>query len=579
LGLWHFGKSAYYSVRSGIPNMDVLIVTGTVAAFAYSLAGTILQLGHNYMFYETPASIISLIFLGNFLEHKAVKRTTSAIDDLVSMQKVSAKLVIGENGTEQITVIEASDIKTDNILLYNAGDKIASDGEIIWGEGNLDESAISGESMGVDKTMGNVVIGGTILVSGNIKVKATAVGHNSVLGQIIELVKNAQKDKPALQTLADKISAVFVPVVMGIAILTFLLNFFAADITFQHSLLRSIAVLVIACPCALGLAIPTAVVVGVGRVSRQGVLIRGATTLQKISEIKKIIFDKTGTLTTGNFGIKEITTYGISTEEARSILFSLEKYSAHPLAVSLVKELKDAELIELNGIEESNGIGIKAKDKNGNTFEAGSYRIARHLDAGKQHDIYLLQNDKLIAAIDLKDEVKPEAKEVITYLKSKNIRTYLLSGDKQEKCETLATQLGIDEYYYEKLPAEKLKIVAQLNQNNDAGMVGDGINDAPALSQAAVGISLANATQIAIKSSQVVLMNGKINLLTKAYGISTNTMMVIKQNLFWAFFYNVIAIPIAAMGFLNPMIAAASMAFSDIIVVANSLRLRHKKID
>ena len=578
LGLWHFGKSAYYSVRSGVPNMDVLIVIGTTAAFIYSLTGTILQLGHDYMFYETPASIISLIFLGNFLEHKAVKRTTTAIDDLVNMQKVSAKLVTIDNATEQITIIEASKIRVNDVLLYNSGDKIASDGTIIWGEGNIDESTISGESLGIDKPIGSEVIGGTILISGNIKVKATAVGQNSVLGQIIELVKNAQKDKPALQNLADKISAIFVPVVLLIAITTFILNYFAFDIGFQYSLLRSIAVLVIACPCALGLAIPTAVVVGVGRVAKQGVLIRGAVTLQKISEIKKIVFDKTGTLTTGKFKIKEIITYGKNEPEIRSILFSLERYSTHPLAVSMVSELQGSQLIELTDIEENNGIGIKAKDSSGNTYEAGSYRIAKHLTHDNKHDIYLLQNNTLIGGIDLLDEIKPEVKGVIDYLRSKNIRTYMLSGDKREKCEFVASQLGIDEIYYEKLPAEKLTIVAELNKNNDVAMVGDGINDAPALSKAGIGISLTNATQIAIKSAQVILLNGKINLLTKAYGISTITMKIIRQNLFWAFFYNIIAIPIAAMGFLDPMIAAASMALSDIIVVGNSLRLRSKKL-
>jgi Cu+-exporting ATPase len=579
LGLWHFGKSAYYSVRSGVPNMDVLIVIGTTAAFIYSLTGTILQLGHAYMFYETPASIISLIFLGNFLEHKAVKRTTTAIDDLVNMQKVSAKLVTTDNGTEQISVIEAASIRVNDVLLYNSGDKIASDGIIIWGDGNIDESTISGESLGVDKTTGNDVIGGTILVSGNIKVKATAIGQNSVLGQIIELVKNAQKDKPALQNLADKIAAIFVPVVLLIAAATFVLNYFAADISFQHSLLRSIAVLVIACPCALGLAIPTAVVVGVGRVAKQGVLIRGAVTLQKISEIKKIVFDKTGTLTTGNFKIKDIKSFGKNEDEVRSILFSLEKYSTHPLAVSMVNELQGSQIMELNGIEENNGIGIRAKDSVGNTYEAGSYRIAKHLTSEGNHDIYLLENNALIGGIDLLDEIKPEAKVVIAYLKSKNIRTYMLSGDKREKCEFVASQLGIDEIFYEKLPAEKLIIVAELNKDNNVAMVGDGINDAPALSKAGIGISLTNATQIAIKSAQVILLNGKINLLTKAYGISTITMKIIKQNLFWAFFYNVIAIPIAALGFLDPMIAAASMAMSDVIVVLNSLRLRSKKLN
>ncbi len=578
VGIWHFGKSAYYSIRSGVPNMDVLIALGSSAAFFYSLTGTILNLGHEYQFYETSASIISLILLGNMLEHLSVKKTTSAIDELVKMQKVKAKVITYSGNSEKITETEASNVKTDDILLVNTGDKIAADGEIIWGSGIIDESVVTGESMPVEKNTGDTVVGGTVLASGNIKVRAVAVGEQSVLGQIIELVKNAQQDKPQLQTLADNISAWFVPVVIILAILTFIINFFVFDIELKFAILRSIAVLVIACPCALGLAIPTAVVVGIGRVAKQGILIKGASTMQKLSTLKNIAFDKTGTLTTGKFIIREMNTFGISQQEARSLLFSLERYSAHPIAVSMVSELHGEAVIALKDIEEQKGYGISAKDLHGNVYTAGSYRAAQEFIKEKNHDIYLLRNGQLLATVDIQDEIRPEAKDALAFFRTKGISTILVSGDKQQKCDDLAKKIGIDIVYAEKLPAEKLSIIGELDGRGGVAMVGDGINDAPALSKATVGISLSNATQIAIKSAQVVLLNGKLNLLAQAYLISKDTMTVIKQNLFWAFFYNVIAIPIAAAGLLNPMIAAASMALSDIVVVLNSLRLRTKKL-
>ena len=578
IGIWHFGRSAYFSIRSGVPNMDVLIALGSSAAFFYSLSGTLLNLGHDYQFYETSASIISLIFLGNMLEHLSVKKTTTAIDELIKLQKVKAKVITYSGNKEVIQEMEASKIRTGDILLMNSGDQIAADGEITWGEGVVDESVVTGESIPVEKKTGNRVVGGTLLSSGNIKVRTTAIGNQSVLGQIIELVKNAQQDKPQLQTLADKISVVFVPVVIFLSILTFVINYFVFDIELKFSLLRSIAVLVIACPCALGLAIPTAVIVGIGRVAKQGILIKGASTMQKLCDVKNIVFDKTGTLTTGNFKISNCKTYGISEQEARSILLSLERFSTHPIAVSLVNELKNESVIELLDIEERKGIGISAKDKNGNSYTAGSYREAQHLTKEDQHNVYLIQNNKLMATFDTEDEIKSEASETIDFLKSNGFKTILLSGDKKVKCDALALKLKIDDVFAEKLPAEKLQIIDELQRNEGVAMVGDGINDAPALAKATVGISLSNATQIAIKSAQVILLNGKLTLLKQAYLISKNTMTVIKQNLFWAFFYNVIAIPIAASGLLNPMIAAASMALSDVIVVLNSLRLRTKKL-
>lgn len=579
IGIIHFGRSAFMSLKSGVPNMDVLIILGAAAAFIYSLYGTINALGHDYQFYETSASIITLILLGNLLEHRSVRRTTSAIDELVKLQKIKAKRITNHDGIETIDEIDASMIHDGDIFIVNTGDKIPADGEILWGSGSIDESMLSGESIPVDKHINDKVIGGTILVTGSVKVNAIATGKATVLSQIIEMVKQAQHDKPHMQHLADKISAIFVPGVVAISIFTFLISLFLAGISFEYALMNSIAVLVIACPCAMGLAIPTAVVVGIGRVSRRGILIKGGSTLEVMANIRNIVFDKTGTLTNGKFILKEMQVHGISDEKARSVFYSMEKHSSHPIARSICAAYSDAENIEFTQVSEEKGIGMTARVADGMIYRLGNYSVARHITNDDSHSVYLMMNDELLATIDIEDEIKPEAKETINFFKSKGIRTILLSGDRHKKCTDIATELGIDEVHAEKLPSEKLNIIASYVAQGNTAMVGDGINDAPALAKANIGISLSDATQVAIQSAQVILMKGKLDLLKSAYGISRITLTTIKQNLFWAFFYNVIAIPIAAVGMLNPMIAAASMAFSDVFVVMNSLRLRSKRIN
>ncbi|OIP03882.1 MAG: hypothetical protein AUJ97_03695 [Bacteroidetes bacterium CG2_30_32_10] len=320
-------------------------------------------------------------------------------------------------------------------------------------------------------------------------------------------------------------------------------------------------------------------IVGVGRVAKNGILIKGGSTLQKFSSVKKIIFDKTGTLTTGKFKINQITCFGKTEEEIKSIVLSLEKFSSHPIAKSLVLELNKYEPFEVINVEETKGLGISADDKTGNNFQIGSYGIAKAYTTDNTHSIYLLEDNKLIAHIDMEDEIKPDAIACVKYFNNKGIETILLSGDKKEKCELFANKIGIKKVFSEQSPEDKLRIIDELAKEGDVAMVGDGINDAPALAKATVGVSLSNATQVAIKSAQVVLMNGNLSLLPKTYAISKNTIKIIKQNLFWAFFYNVIAIPFAAVGLLSPMIAAAAMAMSDIVVVFNSLRLKHKRLE
>ncbi len=579
IGLQHFGVSAFKSLKTGIANMDVLIITGATAAFAYSLIGFIYNMGMGFMFFETSSSIITIVLLGNLLEQRSVKRTTSAIDDLVRLQPLKANVITRMGIHEKIIEKETALVMVNDILLVNSGDKIPVDGIIQSGSASIDESMLTGESTPVLKKEGDSVVSGSIVNEGNIRVKCTAIGSDTVLQQIIGLVKNAQEQKPALQNLADKISSVFVPVVVAISLLTFFISYFFAGMGAGQALMRGIAVLVISCPCALGLAIPTAVVVGVGKLAHKGIIIKGGVTMDKFARISKIIFDKTGTLTTGRFKIRHIQTFSADENYIKGILKSLEKYSSHPIARSVSRELSGADIPEWDIVktEEIKGVGIKGWDSEGNCYQAGSYILAEGLTDDHSHDIYVLVNNVLKAVVSIEDEIKPETNSTIQFFKSRGIVPVMLSGDKREKCMYVAKKTGIDEVYYSKSPSEKLEIIKQLSKGTKVAMTGDGINDAPSLALADVGISLSNATQIAVQSSQIILLNGNISLLIPAYLYSLKTLQTIKQNLFWAFFYNVLAIPLAAAGFLSPMLAAFSMAASDVIVVGNSLRLKWYK--
>jgi P-type Cu+ transporter len=585
LGLIHFGKSALGSLKSGIPNMDVLIIIGASAAFIYSLAGTIQHFGthdvHNYIFYETAATIISLVLLGSVMEYRSVKQTTTAINELTKMQVTKALRVSSFDGIENISEINSVDIKAGDVLLVNSGDKIPVDGKVIFGNALVDESMITGESVPVEKSISSAIIGGTILYSGNIRMTAEKVGSETVLSQIIEMVRNAQSKRPEIQKLGDRISAVFVPVVVAIAIITFLIWYFLIGVSLATAIMTSIAVLVISCPCAMGLATPTAVMVAIGRAAKNGILIKGGNTLQELSNIKIVVFDKTGTLTTGKFKIKNIHRYqNVSESEIKNLLYSIEQHSSHPIAKSVVSELKEhATLIQLTDITEIKGMGLKAIDSLGNNYFLGGASGIRHLIEKPEFNIYLVKNEQLIAAVDIEDEIKSSAKVVIKALNDKGIHTVLLSGDKKEKCENLATLLQIKTVHSEQLPAQKLEIIEELQKSGAVAMVGDGINDAPALAKATVGISLGNATQVAIQSAQVILLNGNdLSNVIQALQIGKHSVITIKENFFWAFIYNIVAIPIAAFGMLSPIVAALAMAFSDVVVVGNSIRLKSKRI-
>ena len=573
VGCLHFGKSAIGSLKGGVPNMDVLIFVGSTAAFVYSLIGTYEHLGERYQFYETCATIITLVLLGNVFEKRSVTQTTSAVKDLVKIQQVNANREV--NGA--IELINAREVRPGDILLVNEGDKIPVDGEVLSGEASVDESMLTGESIPVEKGKYARLIGGTVVQHGNLRMLATKVGSNTILAQIIELMKKAQAAKPPVQKLGDQVAAIFVPAVILISLVTFAVAFFAVHDGMRASLMNAIAVLVISCPCAMGLATPTAIMVGLGRAAKNGILIKGGDTVEAVANAKYVIFDKTGTLTTGKFKINSIkaeANFGI--EAIRGIISAIEERSNHPIAKSLVNGLANLPKTKviIKSAREEKGLGMHAEDVEGNHYFLGAGKTADDGD----FNLTLFKNQKLIAQIGVDDEIKPEATELISQLKKMHITPVLLSGDKLSRCLGVAKKIGITEVHAEKLPDEKLVVVDIYRKKGCTIMVGDGINDAPALTKADVGVSMSDASQIAIQSARVVLLNTDLESVVKFLQISKHTLITIKQNLFWAFAYNIVAIPLAAFGFLNPMIGAFTMAFSDVVVIGNSLRLKWKKL-
>ena len=579
-GMYYFGRSAINGIRQGSYNMNVLIALGATAAFIYSLTGTLFGLGESYIFYETAAAIITLVFFGNYLEERALQTTQKALTRLVKTQKVTANMIAFDDKHQEIIFpVDSLQLRSGDLVLIRSGEQVPADAKILWGEGQVDEAIITGESFPVNKTAKDSIIGGSILLDGNIKAQVTAAAKDSVLSNMVDLVKRAQSDKPKIQLLADRISAVFVPVVIGIAIVCFLLNYFIGHDP-GSAIMRSIAVLVIACPCAMGLATPAAIAVGLGRAARNGVLFRKADSLELFKKIRQVVFDKTGTLTTGAFSIKEfkILDAGLTEEEFKRVMFSMEKYSNHPIAESLTRAWKVQPEIRWKKIEEVKGLGIRATSMAGDEYKAGSGTFTGDGSAEANRTIYLMKNNRLAGWVDMQDEIRPEAIEVLSYFKKRNIKTILLSGDRRQKCIDTAAALGMDEVISEQTPQQKLHQVEQLSRSAVTAMVGDGINDAPALAKAGVGISMSDASQIALQTADVVLMNSGLKKLPLAMQLGTYTFLTIRQNLFWAFFYNVLAIPVAATGLLTPGVAAAAMAFSDVVLLINSSRLFVKKL-
>ncbi|MBS1510749.1 MAG: cadmium-translocating P-type ATPase [Bacteroidetes bacterium] len=578
VGMGYFGISAINSLRRGIPNMNVLIALGATAAFVYSLTGTIGNMGMEFIFYETTATIITLVFLGEWVEHQSVATTQKALNELAGKQKVMANMIAFDDEHKEVVFpVENTQLRHGDLVLIKTGEQVPADCKILWGEAYVSEALLTGESKPIHKQKKDALIGGSLFTDGTVKAQVTAVGKDTVLSNILNLVKQAQAEKPPIQQLADKISAIFVPVVVGLAVLTFILNYFAFDTGVTGSLMRSIAVLVISCPCAMGLATPAAIAVGLGRATKQGILFRNARSLELFKDISTVVFDKTGTLTTGQLTVSAISHQGMSEDEFKRLVYSLEKYSNHPIAKAIAVQWKINNPINWVKVEEVKGMGIQATDKDGNFYQLGKFTID-HSPFNTSHTATLIKNNQLTGWFDMDDSIRDEATTVINYLHSKNIKTVLLSGDSKERCDALAKIVGIDEVYAEKSPAEKLTIIEQLNSKAPVAMIGDGINDAPALAKATIGISISDASHLAMQTAQVVLTQKGIKNLPLALGLGKQTFNTIKQNLFWAFIYNVVAIPIAAIGLLHPGIAALAMGFSDVVLAINSIRLNYRKV-
>ncbi len=602
---WDYYTGAYNSLRNRAANMDVLVAMGSSAAYFYSIPITlgVKSLGH-HVYFETSAVIITLIVLGKVLEARAKGRTSEAIKKLIGLQPRTARVI--RDGLEQDIPIRQ--VRTGDIVIVRPGEKIPVDGLVVDGNSAVDESMLTGESLPVSKTVGDAVIGATLNKNGLLKFEATRVGKETALAQIIRLVEQAQGSKAPIQAVVDRVAAVFVPAVLIIATLTFIVWMIGTG-DFTDSLIRTIAVLVIACPCAMGLATPTAIMVGVGKGAENGILFKNSQALERAHQLQAIVLDKTGTITRGEPSVADVViSKSASIDENQVLLLagSAERGSEHPLGEAIVRAAQERQLTLANpqNFEAVTGHGIAAqvtgqkvllgnrrlmveRRVNLNSLEANAERLQ---DQGKTA-VWLAVDDQAVGVIAIADTIKDGSRDAVAEMKRMGLQVIMLTGDNQATAEAIAAEAGIDRVLAEVLPGDK---AAQVKALQDEGlvvaMVGDGINDAPALAQADVGMAIGTGTDVAMETADVTLMRGDLRTVPKAVNLSHATMNVIWQNLFWAFGYNTVLIPVAAgvltlvafapqfLQELNPILAAFAMSFSSVSVVTNSLRLRRASL-
>lgn len=594
---WPFYTGAYKALRNKSANMDVLVALGTTAAYAYSLYMTIVSLGRNGhvegLYYETSAILLTLILLGKFLEMKAKGRSSEAIKKLMKLQAKTA--AVERDG--KVQVIPIDEVLAGDIVYVKPGERVPVDGEVIEGHSAIDESMITGESMPVDKSPGSTVTGATINANGFLKIRAVNVGKDTALAHIIKIMEEAQGSKAPIQRLADHISGIFVPIVLGLAVLTFLIWYvWAAPGQFSEAIGKFIAVLVIACPCALGLATPTSIMAGSGRAAEFGILFKGGEHLEKTQRLTTIVLDKTGTVTNGRPVLTDaVPAAGMNEEELLRLAAAAETGSEHPLGEAIVSgaEKRGISIPKITRFQARAGSGIYA-EADGRTILAGSRRLMEsehieheallpqmsRLEAEGKTVMLIAADGKAAGLIAVADTIKETSPAAVKRLTDMGLDVIMMTGDNQKTAEAIAKAAGISSVIAEVLPEQKAEEISRLQKKGRrVAMVGDGINDAPALATADIGMAIGTGTDIAIEAADITLIRGDLNGIADAIGMSRLTMRNIKQNLGWALGYNSIGIPIAASGFLAPWVAGAAMAFSSVSVVLNALRLQKVKKD
>lgn len=582
-----FYKSGYSAVKAKTGNMDLLVAIGTSAAYGLSMYLWLSFNGEHggpHLYFESSAAVLTLVLLGKLLEHRAKRRTTDALRELENLKPTEAR--VQRNGQWQL--VAATTVQSGELVQVKPGERISVDGEVLSGSSQVDEALISGESLPLLKSTGDKVVGGSVNLDGVLELRATSVGAESTLAKIIRLVEQAQGAKAPVQALVDKISSIFVPVVLLVAVITLLAWGFSTG-NWAQGILNAVAVLVIACPCALGLATPTAIMVGTGTAARHGILVKDAIALEQATQINYVVFDKTGTLTEGKPKLVQLTALSGSDAELLQLAMSLQQHSEHPLAKAV---LNAAEQDKVSALPTDNftvvaGKGIKA-NINASEYMLGSSYWMKELGltlpleritaegasiswlAKKQGDSY-----ELLGLLCFSDTLKANAKKAVADLQQQGIKVAMLTGDSQASAAIVAAELKLDSYLAEVLPADKAEYIQQRQRDGfQVAMVGDGINDAPALAQADLGIAMATGTEVAVSAAAITLMRGEPALVAAALELAAKTYRKIQQNLFWAFIFNVVGIPLAALGYLNPIIAGAAMASSSLFVVSNALLLQ-----
>ncbi|MGE5085235.1 MAG: heavy metal translocating P-type ATPase [Bacillota bacterium] len=581
---WRFYRGSYYALKSKSANMDVLVALGTSMAYLLSVVVTVMSWHEQHVYFEASAAVITLILLGKLMESRAKGKTSEAVESLIRLQPQTALL----KKDNQWVSVSITELMAGDLVLVKNGESVPVDGVVVEGTSSIDESMLTGESLPVEKKENDHVYAATLNQDGSLVIKATSVGGRTQLAQIIKIVTAAQGSKAPIQRLADKISSVFVPAVVLVSVLTFFGTWFVVG-NLQAAFIAAVSVLVIACPCALGLATPTAVVVGIGKAAKLGVLFKDAKALELAEKIQLVVLDKTGTITEGKPVLSEVLSVSsVSQEQILQIAASLEKGSSHPLAHAIVTAATEKKLnhFAVHGFRAVSGLGIEGT-VDGSVYQLGKpswvgWKLSQdqvgHLESAGQTVMALGRDGQILGYLAVADKIRESSKQAISALQEMGVEVMMLTGDNEGTAQEIARQAGITQYKSGVKPSDKASVIVTMKRKKRVAMVGDGINDAPALAMADVSFSMASGTDIAIETADVTLMNNDLQSLVHAIRLSQMTLRKIRQNLFFAFVYNTLGIPLAALGMLNPVIAGAAMAMSSVSVVSNSLLLKRQKV-